>query len=271
MTDPNPTIQRLLEAEPLRKPVLRSAIHALHLPAGSHGLDIGCGIGLQAMLLADAVGSAGHITGVDLDPEILAYGKDLVAAAGYSEQITLREGDMNRLPFTENTFDWVWSADCVGYPLGDLSTLLHELVRVVSPGGTVAILAWSSQQVLPGYPILEAGLNAHFSSYAPFLQGKDPRLHFQRALHWFRAAGLEDVKAQTFAGDVQAPLAPDVRIALTSLFEMLWSEPTPKDASSDVWKEYRRLCTPSSPGFILDDPGYYTFFTYTMFQGKVSG
>ena len=99
MTDPNPTIQRLLEAEPLRKPVLRSAIHALHLPAGSHGLDIGCGIGLQAMLLADAVGSAGHITGVDLDPEILAYGKDLVAAAGYSEQITLREGDMNRLPF----------------------------------------------------------------------------------------------------------------------------------------------------------------------------
>jgi len=49
-------IRRLLEANPLREPVLRSAIQALQLPPGSRGLDVGCGIGLQALLLADEVG-----------------------------------------------------------------------------------------------------------------------------------------------------------------------------------------------------------------------
>ena len=65
MASANLSIKRLLVAEPLRQPVLRSVIEALHLPRGSHGLDVGCGIGLQTMLLAQAVGSMGHITGLD--------------------------------------------------------------------------------------------------------------------------------------------------------------------------------------------------------------
>jgi hypothetical protein len=29
------------------------------------------------------------------------------------------------------------------------------------------------------------------------------------------------------------------------------------------------LCSPTSPECILDVPGYYAFFTYTMFTGEV--
>ena len=61
MTGTNLYIQRLLEANPLREPVLRSAIQALQLLRASHGLDVGCGIGLQALLLAEAVGADGHV------------------------------------------------------------------------------------------------------------------------------------------------------------------------------------------------------------------
>lgn len=261
-------IQRLLEAEPLRKPLLRSVIRALQLPSGSRGLDVGCGIGLQALLLADEVGPEGHITGVDIVPEFLAYGENLAGEAGLSGRITFREGDMNRLPFPQDTFDWVWSADCVGYPAGELAPVLEELMRVARPGGSVTLLAWSSQQVLPGYPLLEARLNATCSGYLPFLKGKSPELHFPRALHWFREAGLEDVKAQTFVGDVRAPLGAGERTALASLFEMLWGEPAP-DVSSEDWIEYQRLCIPGSPHFILDAPGYYAFFTCSMFRGRV--
>ena len=145
MTDTDLYIQRLLEANPLREPVLRSAIQSLQLPLRSRGLDVGCGIGLQTLLLADAVGSEGHITGVDILPQLLAYGEHLVGKAGLSERITFREGDMNRLPFAEDAFDWVWSADCIGYPVGELLPVLKELVRVVKPGGSVILLAWSSQ------------------------------------------------------------------------------------------------------------------------------
>ena len=40
------------EMNPLREPVLHSALQALRLPTGSHGLGAGCGIGLQALLSA---------------------------------------------------------------------------------------------------------------------------------------------------------------------------------------------------------------------------
>ena len=164
MTDTTAYIQRLLEANPLREPVLRAAIQALQLYPGSHGLDVGCGVGLQTLLLADAVGAAGHVTGVDILPSLLEFGEQLVEKAGCTEWITFREGDMNQLPFAENTFDWAWSADCVGYPAGELAPVLQELMRVVKPGGQIVLLAWSSQQVLPGYPLLEARLNATCSS-----------------------------------------------------------------------------------------------------------
>ncbi len=268
MTDTNLYIQRLLDANPLREPTLRSAIQSLQLPRGSYGLDVGCGIGLQTLLLADAVGSEGHVTGLDNLPELLKFGENLVGEAGLSERITFQEGDMSRLPFADDTFDWVWSADCVGYPVGELSPLLKELMRVVKPGGSIIILAWSSQQILPGYPLLEAQLNAAYSSYLPFLKGKSPEQHFLRAMHWFRAEGLEDVKAQTFVGNVQAPLGTGERDALTSLFEMLWEQPQP-DGSSEDWKEYRRLCSPESADFILNIQDYYAFFTYSIFRGKV--
>lgn len=269
MSEAQETIQKLFEANPIREPVLRSAIRALRLPAGSRGLDAGCGIGLQTLLLAKAVGPAGHVTGLDIMPDLLKVGEELAAEAGLSDRTTFQEGSFQRLPFADNAFDWVWSADCIGYPIGDLAPVLQELARVVKPGGTVALLAWTSQQVLPGYPLLEARLNASCSSYLPYLKGQSPDAHFLRAPKHFREAGFEEVQVQTMVGDLQSPLADGERTALASLFEMLWGQPQP-GVSPEDWQEYQRLCAPGSADFILDAPGYYAFFTYTMISGRVS-
>lgn len=269
MPDTDAYIQRLVESNSLREPLLRRVIQILQLPPGSRGLDAGCGIGLQALLLAEAIGPAGHVTGLDLLPELLRYAEEVVSKSGLSDRISFREGDVSSLPFEGDTFDWVWSADCVGYPVGDLIPLLRELGRVVKPGGTLAILAWTSQSLLPGYPLLEARLNATCSAYAPYIQGKLPSTHFMRALEWFERAGLEKVEGRTFVGDVQAPLRDELRAALVSLFQMLWGEPQPETSPED-WAQYQRLCQPDSPDFILDIPNYYAFFTYTMFRGRVS-
>lgn len=116
MTNASIYIQRSLDANPLREPVLRSAIQSLGLPLGSYGLDAGCGIGLQALLLAQAVGPDGYVTGMDIVSELLAFGKDHVRQAGFSDRITFCQGDVSRIPFSEDCFDWVWSADCIGIP-----------------------------------------------------------------------------------------------------------------------------------------------------------
>jgi demethylmenaquinone methyltransferase/2-methoxy-6-polyprenyl-1,4-benzoquinol methylase len=256
-------------SNPLREPVLRSAIEALRLPWASRGLDAGCGIGLQAVLLAEAVGPAGHVTGLDLSPEFLALAGDVVEKAGLSERVSFREGDVRKLPFDDDTFDWAWSADCVGYAPMEPLPLVKELARVVRPGGCVAILAWSSEKLLPGYPLLEARLMATSAGIAPFVRGGKPASHFLRALGWFRQAGLEQPTARTFVGDAHAPLTDELRRALVALFEMRWpgveAELTAEDRTV-----FQRLCLPGSPDFILDHPDYYAFFTYSLFYGKVA-
>jgi demethylmenaquinone methyltransferase/2-methoxy-6-polyprenyl-1,4-benzoquinol methylase len=267
MTEANLLIQNLLDANPLREPTLRSIIQYLQLPHGSKGLDAGCGIGLQALLLAEAIGPEGHVTGLDIMPELLAHGEKLAEKASLAERITFRAGDVSCLPFEEGSFDWAWSADCIGYPAGDLTPLLRELARAVKPGGRLILLGWSSQQLLPGYPLLEARLNASCSGYIPFLKNLRPESNFMRAGRGFQQAGLEAVDVRTFIGEVQAPLSNAERIAMISLFQMLWGTPQP-EVSPEDWAEYERLCTPGSPDFILDLPEYYAFFTYSMFCGK---
>ncbi|MBN2045068.1 MAG: class I SAM-dependent methyltransferase [Anaerolineales bacterium] len=264
----NSYLQKLVESVPLREPLLRKIIASLNLPTGSHGLDAGCGIGHPTLLLADGVGLGGHVTGFDLIPELLAYGIQQAEQAGFSSRVTFRQGDIRSLPWEDDTIDWAWSADCIGYPLGDMAPFLQELMRVVKPGGSIYILAWSSQQLLPGYLLLEARLNATCSAYIPYLTGKGPELTFLRGMRAFRHAGLEAVEAHTYVGDVQAPLSPGVRNGLFSLFNMLWGQRQPEVTPED-WNAYQRLCLPGSPECILDVPEYYAFFTYTLFQGKV--
>ena len=100
MTETTPQIRRLLESNPLRAPLLRAIIQALQLPAGSCGLDAGCGIGLQTLLLLEAVGPDGQVTGLDLDinPELLAYGRGLARRAGVSDQVSFQAGRVERPP-----------------------------------------------------------------------------------------------------------------------------------------------------------------------------
>ncbi len=268
MSDSDNYMHRLRVTDPMRGPLLRAAVATLHLPRGSRGLDAGCGIGLQVPLLADAVGPDGHITGLDLSPEFLLEAEQVAAQAGLSGRVAFRQGDINNLPFEDHIFDWLWSASCAGYPAEEPVPLLQELARVVKPGGTVAILVYSSQILLPGYPLLEARLNATAAGIAPFTEHMRPESHWLCAVGWFRDAGLQEVKARTFVAEFQAPLTPEIREALISLLEMRW-EGARSDVSKEDWAVYQRLSEPESSDLLLDRPDYYAFFTETLFQGKV--
>lgn len=268
--DTDQYLQLGVVTNPLREPTLRSVIQALKLPPASQGLDAGCGIGHQVLLLAEAVGPEGHVTGLDITPKFLEYAKQLAGKAGLEERVSFRQGDIYRLPFDDNTFDWLWSADCAGYAPGNPLPLVKELARVIKPGGRIFLLFWSSQMLLPGYPLLEARLNATASGIAPFTTSMKPGSHYFRALGWFRDIGLEEPTVQTFAGNFHAPLNEKIRSALISLLQMRWpgaeSDLSPKDKA-----QYQQLCQPDSPDFILNLPDYYTFFTYSLFHGKVAG
>lgn len=266
--DTDAYIKSLLDASPICDPVLQNIIQTISPPAGSKGLDAGCGIGLITLMLADAVGENGFVTGIDNVPEFIQYGVREAAKAGLSHRVTFHEGEiLAKLPFGDNTLDWVWSMDCLGF-LGETASVLEELKRVVKPGGRLFILAWTSQLILPGYPALEARLNATNSSYIPVQEEKGMDDQFLRLPFWFQKAGLQNIKGQTFAGDILAPLTEGEKTALQSLFEMLWGQPQPGGLPDDR-KDYERLCSPGSPDYILNLSGYYGFFTCTLFQGTL--
>jgi demethylmenaquinone methyltransferase/2-methoxy-6-polyprenyl-1,4-benzoquinol methylase len=259
---------KLYESDPFRRPYILEAIEELGLPPASRGLDAGCGIGLQTILLADAVGPEGHLTGLDISRPFLDCGAAIAREAGYAQRIDFKQGDIYGLPFADDVFDWLWSADCAGYQTNKPLPLMKELARVVKPGGIVAILVYSSQQLLPGYPLLEAHLNATASGIAPFTKDMAPEDHYMRALGWFHSTGLEHPLAHTSVGEFQAPLDPKIRAALLALIEMRWPD-VRSELKPEEWELFQRLCDPASPDFILDNAGYYAFFTETLFYGRI--
>jgi len=138
---------------------------------------------------------------------MVAYASDAAEKAGFTKQLSFHLGDMKDLPFDDDTFDWVWSMDCVGYAPIEPLPIIEELVRVTKPIGRIALLSWSSQQLLPGHLALEAQLNATSVGIAPSSQGKNPDKHFLQALGWLQQLGLEAFNVQTFVRTVHSPLS----------------------------------------------------------------
>ncbi len=268
MTDVKAYLKRLELSNILREPILRSSVDSLQLPPGSKGLDAGCGTGFNTLMLAKAVGASGHVIGLDILEEFLTKGRSLAAKADLMERASFKKGDVKDLPFEDNCFDWACSIDLVGLVPIDPVFLLKELARVVKPGGRIFILIWSSQMLLPGYPLLEARLNATSFGLAPYDTKKRPELHSMRALEWFQQAGLSEPMARTFVRDINHPLNSEMLEALADLFKMRWGEDN-GELSKEERVEYLRLCRDDSTDFILNIPGYYAFFTYSLFCGKV--
>ncbi len=269
MSNAEKYLERLELSNILRQSLIRNIVGTLQLHPGSKGLDAGCGTGFYTLMLAEAVGARGHVTGIDIEEKFLAKGRSSASNSGLTERVSFVKSDVSKLPFDGNLFDWAFSMDLVGYPEIDPVLLLKELARAVKPGGTIYILNWSSQMLLPGYPVLEARLNATSAGIAPFDAKMNPELHCMCALEWFKQAGLNETGVQTFVSDIINPsLNQEIRKAVVDLLQMRWGENN-GELPEDDQLAYQRLCSEDSPDFILNKSWYYGFFTYSLFWGKV--
>lgn len=248
-------------ADILREPLMVEAIQTLGLKKGSRGIDAGCGMGDISALLAEEIGEEGHVTAIDFSPKLISYASEILKGSRYEKTVTFTEANIINLPFEDDKFDWAWSSDCAGYVSeNNPSSLLNEFKRVLKPGGRLAILGWSAQTMLPGYPRLEAALN----SAAPYIREVHQGKHFLNALSWFRDAGFENGKGYVFTGSVQAPLREVEKKAVLAFFDMLWAGSKPGVSTKD-WAELKKISDSASPEFILNDPGYFAFYSYVMF------
>lgn len=262
---------RLAQANSLTEPAIRAAIRDLALPAASRGLDAACGIGSHALWLAEAVSPSGYVTGLDISGDMLKHARARADSSPFATAIEFKQGDVKDLPFDDGAFDWVWCADTL-WAGGDTCTdplpVVRELTRVVRPGGTVALAFWSGHRLLPGYPYLEARLNATGTALRPFTERMPPGFHASAALGWLDTAGLAGLRARTFVADIQGPLDDRSQASVAGMIDMLW-ETASADLSAEDRETFDRLRTRGSGDSIVALATYHGFIIYSIHSGTV--
>ena len=99
-------------------------------------LDVGCGIGGPARLLAATYGC--HVTGIDLTPAVVAVATALSARTRLTDRTLFVPGDAVALPFADATFDHVLTQHAA-MNIQDRARFYAEIFRVLKPGGRFAI------------------------------------------------------------------------------------------------------------------------------------
>jgi demethylmenaquinone methyltransferase/2-methoxy-6-polyprenyl-1,4-benzoquinol methylase len=166
-----------------------------------HVLDVATGTGLVAELLF----RAGHpVTGLDQSPEMLA-----VARARFDGRVELVEASADALPFADERFDHLTFTYLLRY-VDDPDAVLRELVRVVRPGGTMAMLEFAVPRgiwrplwelyVRVGLPlagrVISPGWQEVGRFLGPSIRGFWQQTHEPELVALWRAAGIDGVHAK---------------------------------------------------------------------------
>jgi arsenite methyltransferase len=107
------------------------------LAPGERVLDLGSGAGTDSLIAAQMVGEQGHVTGIDMTPEMLAKARAAAVEMGASN-VGFVESEAERLPFPDESFDVVISNGVIDL-IPDKDAVFTELFRVLAPGGRLQI------------------------------------------------------------------------------------------------------------------------------------
>jgi SAM-dependent methyltransferase len=162
-----------------------------HVSIGKHNiiLDVGCGGGRTISKLA-AVASEGKVFGVDHSAASVAFARKLNQVPIANGRVEIQEASVLQLPFGDNSFDLVTAVE-THFWWPDLAAGMSELLRVLKPGGELAIIA----EVYKGANTATARLS---EKYAPISGMKLLGVDEHREL--FANAGYSDIQVITEAG-----------------------------------------------------------------------
>jgi len=118
------------------------------LPPGSRVLDVGCGIGGSARILARDYGF--EVLGISISPAQIARAQALTPA-DLAPRCRFAVMDALALQLPDRGFDAVWSVEA-GPHMPDKQRYADELLRVLRPGGLLAVADWNRRDPVDGPP-----------------------------------------------------------------------------------------------------------------------
>lgn len=249
------------------EPELRAAIATLGLAPGLRVLDAGCGSGEALAWLAEAVGPAGRVVGVDLSDAHMAAARRCAPPG-----VELLAGDLMALALPAASLDAIWSANTLHH-LPDPLAALRRLAGWLRPGGRLAIgqsgflpemlFAWDAR-------LERAVVDAVRAHYRAKYGLDERRLAAVRAnVGLLRQAGLVDVQARSFAVERISPLDAAARdYLLEAQFRSTFGERLRPWLSAEDFEALQRLCDPADAGFALDRPDFHYLQTFTLVSAR---
>jgi SAM-dependent methyltransferase len=153
------------------------------LRPGEVVVDLGCGGGIDVLLAAKKVGTAGKAVGIDMTPEMVERATANAAAAGVTNA-EFRLARMEAMPLPDGSVDCLIS-NCVINLAPDKPAVFREMFRVLRPGGRVAVSDVALKRELP------ADLAQSVAACVGCVAGAIPIADYERLL---REAGFEAVQ-----------------------------------------------------------------------------
>jgi SAM-dependent methyltransferase len=142
---------------PWAEAVLRTSPPA----SGARVLDVACGTGIGARLAAAAVGRAGLVVGLDLDPGMLSTARARGAPAGGAPLHWCR-GNALTMPFGDGRLDHLLCLEGIQF-FPDRVAGVREMRRVLRAGGRLVATIWAALEQNPAYHAVAEALRVFVS------------------------------------------------------------------------------------------------------------
>lgn len=141
-------------------PIAKDLMDVAALCEGERVLDVACGTGVVTRLAAEAVGPDGSVTGLDINPGMLAVAR---ANTPPGATIAWHEGNAESMPLPDRAFDVVLCQMGLQF-VGDKAAALREMHRVLAPGGRLVVNVPGPTSAV--FTVLEAALGRHIGPEA---------------------------------------------------------------------------------------------------------
>ena len=167
------------------------------LRPGETIVDLGCGGGLDVLLAAAKVGPKGKAVGIDMTPEMIELARKNAsqpANGTLPENIEFHLATIDQLPLRDNSVDCLIS-NCVINLAPDKRAVFREMLRVLKPGGRVAVSDIALKKPLPDE------IGGDLMAYVGCIAGAILIEEYERGL---REAGFEAVQIVDTGKDLNA-------------------------------------------------------------------